>query len=257
MAEAAAQGEATDPRRGDDPARRREPVLVRCSVDVAPGAAAADPNRARLRIDLDVAQQREIDHDTVVAGSQPSAVVAAAADRKRQVVVASEPHSRRHVVGVRTAGDQRRPSVDHGVEDLARFAVLGILGPDQRSVESAQLFTCGACGCGPSAHSVLLIRVCCCRECFSSKPVIRPNGTAGSGVRRGERRLGRAMRSADPLPLNSRNAPPTAFATPPGLRRIGENEPPSGWDSKLVVAVRECYRWSLHCSFLARPCCAV
>lgn len=46
------------------------------------------------------------------------------------------------------------------------------------------------------------------------------------------------MRFADPLPLNSPNAPPTAFATPPGLRRIGENEPPSGWDSKLVVPVR-------------------
>ena len=168
MAEAAAKGEAADAGRGDDPARRREPVLVRRSVHLAPGAAAADPNRARLRIDLDVAQQREIDHDTVVAGSQPSAVVAAAADRKQQVVVASEPHSRGHVVGVRTARDQRRPSVDHGVEDLARFAVLTILGPDQRSAESAQLFTCGACGCGPSAHSVLLIRVCCCRECFSS-----------------------------------------------------------------------------------------
>jgi hypothetical protein len=92
-------------------------------------------------------------------------------------------------------------------------------------------------------------------SCFSSKAVIRPNGTAGWGVRRGERRSGRAMRSADPLPLNSRNAPPTAFAMPPGLRRIGENKPPSGWDSKLVVPVRECYRWSLHCSFLARHCC--
>jgi hypothetical protein len=60
------------------------------------------------------------------------------------------------------------------------------------------------------------------------------------------------MRSADPLPLNSRIVPPTAFATPAGLRWIGENEPPSGWDSKLVVPVRKCYRWSLHCSFLAR-----
>jgi hypothetical protein len=82
-------------------------------------------------------------------------------------------------------------------------------------------------------------------------------GRRGEVLMRGDgllRRLRRAMRSADPLPLNSRNAPPTAFATPPGLGRIGENEPPSGWDSKLVVPVRECYRWSLHCSFLARPC---
>ena len=173
MAEAAAQGEATHPRRGDDPTRRREPVLVRGSVHVAPGRAATDPNRARLRIDLDVAHQREIDHDTVVAGSQPSAVVAAAADRKRQVVVASEPHGRHNVIGVRTARDQRRPSVDHGVEDVARFAVLGILWPDQRAIELGQLFTCRACGCGPSAHSVLLIRVCCCREARGRGPLVR------------------------------------------------------------------------------------
>ena len=80
VADAAAQGEAADPGGGDDPARRREPVLVRCPIDLAPGAAAAHPNRAGLRIDVDALQRREVDDDAVVAGSQAGAVVTAAAD---------------------------------------------------------------------------------------------------------------------------------------------------------------------------------
>ena len=60
-------------------------------------------------------------------------------------------------------------------------------------------FPCG--GAGPG----LLNRCFPCKadSRLSSKPVIRSNGTAGSGARRGKRRLRRAMRSADPLPLNS------------------------------------------------------
>ena len=39
---------------------------------------------------------------------------------------------------------------------------------------------------------------------------------------------------------------PRAFEPPAGLRRIGEDELPSGWDSNLVAPIRECHRWSLH-----------
>jgi hypothetical protein len=52
--------------------------------------------------------------------------------------------------------------------------------------------------------------------------------------------------------MDSRITRPTALGTPAGLRRIGQDDPASGWDPELVVPVRECYRWSLHCSFLAR-----
>src|SRR4051795_12545515 len=54
------------------------------------------------------------------------------------------------------------------------------------------------------------------------------------------------MRTPDPLPLDSRIAPPIAVATPAGLRRVGQHNPASGWDSNLVVPVRECDRWSPH-----------
>ena len=48
VAEAAAEREAADPGGRDDPARRRQAVLAGRLVDLAPGAAAADANRARL-----------------------------------------------------------------------------------------------------------------------------------------------------------------------------------------------------------------
>ena len=71
MAEPAAERQAADPGGRDDPARRGEAVLARCRVHLTPGASAADPYRARLGIDLDVLQQRQVDHDAVVAGAEP------------------------------------------------------------------------------------------------------------------------------------------------------------------------------------------
>ena len=65
-------------------------MLVGCRVDLAPGAAAADADGAGLRVDLDRLQRREVDHDAVVDGAEAAAVVAAAADRQRQVVLGGE-----------------------------------------------------------------------------------------------------------------------------------------------------------------------
>ena len=86
VAQAAAQREAADAGGRDDPARRRQAVLVGRRIDLAPRAAAADPDRAGLGVDLDALQPRKVEDDAVVDGPQPGAVVAAAADRQRQVV---------------------------------------------------------------------------------------------------------------------------------------------------------------------------
>ena len=103
VADAAAEGEAADAGGRDDPARRRQPVLVGRGVDFAPDAAAADPHRAGLRIDLDVLQAREVEDDAVVTGPQAGAVVAAAADREQELVVAGEGDDLGDVVGVGAA----------------------------------------------------------------------------------------------------------------------------------------------------------
>ena len=159
MAETAAECEPADSGGRDDSARRGQPMLVRGAIDLAPGAAAADPNRARLRVDRDVAEQGQIYDDSVVNRSQPGAVVGTATDGKRQVVVTGESNGLDHFVRARAASDQRGPLVDHGVEDLARLAVFGVLRSDQRSLESAQLLACGGCRCGDTAHGVLLVRI--------------------------------------------------------------------------------------------------
>ena len=146
--ETAAEREPADAGGRDDAAGGRQSVLAGRAVDLAPRAAAADADGARLRVDLDVAQQREVDHDAVVARPQPGAVVPAAADREQQVVLAREPDGPGHVGGAGAARDQRRPLVDHRVVDLAGLVVVGVLGADQPPLETGQLVPRGARGSG-------------------------------------------------------------------------------------------------------------
>jgi hypothetical protein len=150
--ETPAEREPADAGGRDDAAGGRQSVLAGREVDLAPCAAAADAHGARLRIDLDVAQQREVDHDAVVARPQPGAVVPAAADGERQVVLARESDGPGHVLGPGAARDQRRPLVDHRVVDLAGLVVVGVLRADQPALEVAELVPGGACGRGETAH---------------------------------------------------------------------------------------------------------
>ncbi len=104
-------------------------------VDVAPGAAAADPRGARHRIDADALHRREVDHEAALAGAKAGAVVAAAADGEQQAMVAGEADGGDDIARVGTAGDQRRPLVDHGVEDRASLVVARILGADEAAAQ--------------------------------------------------------------------------------------------------------------------------
>jgi hypothetical protein len=131
-------------------------VLAGRTVDFTPGAAAADVNRAGPRVDLDALQQREVDHDSVVAGPEPGAVVAATPNRQRQAAVTSERDRPRNVAGAGATRDQRRPLVDHGVVDLSRLLVVGVVGSDQSSLEVCELLTRGLCRSGGSAHDLPL-----------------------------------------------------------------------------------------------------
>ena len=108
-------------------------------VDLAPRAAAADADRPRRRVDVDLLEGGEVDDDAVVARAQPAAVVAAAADRERQLARAGEGDRRGDVVGVGAARDQRGPAVDHRVVDRASGLVGGIARADQRAAEAGQV----------------------------------------------------------------------------------------------------------------------
>jgi hypothetical protein len=155
VTQAAAQGEASDAGRGDDPARRGEAVLVRRLVDLAPRAAAADADGPGLRIDVDVLERGEIDDDTVVNSAEPGSVVAASADGEGQVAVAGERDGPRDVARAGAARDQGGPLVDHRVVDRAVLVVGRVLRADQLSLERAAEFTPGRLrGRGNRAHPV-------------------------------------------------------------------------------------------------------
>ena len=102
------------------------------SPHVAPPCTRTVP---AVRIDLDVAHRREVDHEPVVAHSEAARVVAAAANRDQRALPAPEVDRSGHVLSVRTAGDQARAAVDHAVVDLAGLVVAAVPGGDQLSPE--------------------------------------------------------------------------------------------------------------------------
>ena len=70
--------------------------------------------------------------------AEPVTEVATAVDRERQVLLACEVHRGHDVLRARAARDQRGPAVDHAVEDLAGFVVLGVIRMDEPPTETGQ-----------------------------------------------------------------------------------------------------------------------
>ena len=153
VADAAAEREPPDPGGRDDSARSCQAVLAGGLVDLPPRAPAAHPNGARVGVNLDFFQQREVDHHSAVARAQPGAVVAAAADRDQQVMIAGERDRPRHVSEARAACDQGGPLVDHRVVDRARLRVVGVFGADQAAFESCELVAGKLGRCRHRAHA--------------------------------------------------------------------------------------------------------
>ena len=100
VAAAAAERETGDAGRRNDARRNCEAECMRGMIHVALRAAGFDANRARRRVDANSLEPTEIDHDAAVAAAETGAVVAAAANRDEQIVIAREIHRRddvRHV----------------------------------------------------------------------------------------------------------------------------------------------------------------
>lgn len=93
------------------------------------------PGGARRRVDGDVTHERQVEHQTAIAGAQPSSAVAAAADGEEQILLAGEAHRGDHVGDAGTAGDQRRVFVDHAVVDASSNVVAEIPGLDQLTAQ--------------------------------------------------------------------------------------------------------------------------
>ena len=127
VADAAAEGEAGDPGGADHAAGRDEAVRLGRGVEVEPGGAALGARDPRLRIDLD--------RPASARGRSPARRRPRSARRgcgrrpgrrPPDRCAWREGEGRRHVVGVDTARDHRRPAVDQQVEAAARPLVLAV-----------------------------------------------------------------------------------------------------------------------------------
>ena len=136
-ADAAAERQPGDAGLRDDADRHREAVEMGLPVDVAKGGAALHPHGGGLGVDDHAAHVGEVDDEPVVAERPAGDVVAAAAHRDQQVVVAGEAHGADHVGDAAAADDQPGPAVDRGVPDRAGDVVARILGQDRAAGEPA------------------------------------------------------------------------------------------------------------------------
>jgi hypothetical protein len=139
MADAAAEREAADACRADDAAGRGHAEGMRRMVNIAPGATAFDAHGARRGIDADALHRRQVDHQPLVAHPQSAGVVAAAADRQAQQLLAREVDAAHHVGNVAAVDDEPRVAVDHRVVDTSRRVVVRVVrlhdAPAQRGGE--------------------------------------------------------------------------------------------------------------------------
>ena len=130
-ADAAAEGKARYSRRRHEAACRRETVRLSFVVDVGPGRSGADGGAAGARIQANLVQPREIDHDPAVAGREARNAVTAAADGDGQVVAAREADGRDHVGRTGAADDKRGSAmVVVAVPDAAGLGVALVVGRD-------------------------------------------------------------------------------------------------------------------------------
>ena len=136
-ADPAAERQAGHPGLGHDPGRDDQPVRRGRGVDVAEPAAAARVHQPGRRIDGDLAQPGQVDGQAAVRHGLAGHVVTAAADRRRQAVLAGHVDRGHHVLGAGAAQDQAGPPVDHGVPDQPGPLVVGVVRADDLARERA------------------------------------------------------------------------------------------------------------------------
>ena len=109
----------------------------RSTVSSARSRSSRRACAAPLRVDLHAAHLREIDHHAVVADGVPGDVVAATADRNRQVMLACERDGRDDIVCAAAADDLGGAPVDHAVPDGASVVVGLVAGGEDVSPDRA------------------------------------------------------------------------------------------------------------------------
>jgi hypothetical protein len=94
-------------------------------------ASVAPPATQARRESGHAAHAGQVDHQPVVAQGAARNVVAAAAHRQRQAVVARKRHAGEHVGSAGAAHDQRRTAIDHRVPDRPGSVILRVAREQQ------------------------------------------------------------------------------------------------------------------------------
>ena len=118
------------------PSGHRQPERMGGMVDVALRAAGLDAHRAVSGSTRTPFIMRQVDDQPIVATAQPGPVMAAAAHREEQAVVAREVHCRDDIGHVRAARDHAWPLVDHAVVEFAGLHVARIASSNQVATQA-------------------------------------------------------------------------------------------------------------------------
>ena len=135
--DAAAEGQPGDAGMPDHPDRADEPMLGAGDVERAEERATAGAGQAGGRIDGDLVEPGEVDHDPAVARRVAERAVPAATDRDLEVALAPEPDGRDDIVDAGRPDDDGRPAIEDRVPDPASIVVCGIARGDDVAGEPA------------------------------------------------------------------------------------------------------------------------
>ena len=138
-AAAAAERQAADAGSRDATSGDRQPVLLGRGVELAPREPAFGAHGLRRGIDRDAGHPAQVHADSCVAHRGARHTVAAAVDRKREIVIACDPNRGRDVVGIGAAGDEHRSAIDHAVEHGSSLVVGAGPGVDELTLEAGQI----------------------------------------------------------------------------------------------------------------------
>src|SRR5262245_55153529 len=110
-------------------------------IDIARRAARVDPNGFARRIHAHALRHRKINHPPVVAAAEPGAIVATAADREEETLIAAEVHRRDDIGDVHAARNKEWPLVDHAIVQFAGLLVPRVVSEDQLTAQALLEFS--------------------------------------------------------------------------------------------------------------------
>jgi len=110
-------------------------VRLRCLVELTPGETRVGANCFSGWVDADGFHAREVDDKPVIARAMTCHPVTSTANGDKEAGVSTELDGALHVVHALTSSDDRRPPIEHAVENLAGDFVVRVRRQNQRASE--------------------------------------------------------------------------------------------------------------------------